>query len=181
MDHAFNIVTHGLPVLGVLALFLFAGSKGALAFFPARAAAAALLALACLALLYRGAPAHAPRAPPRPPSRPPQVPILPATSYNYGNLTLPVMSAPYDLDYVCTSDGKTSGTRATCAPYFCSTASAKTTAPCAAPATTAANMTAYLADVAVRCPRANTPPPPFPPPPCTRTPSTLSSPILLAE
>jgi len=165
MDHAFNIATHGLPVLGVLALFLFAGSKGVLAFFPARAAAAALLALACLALLYRGAPAHAPRAPPRPPSRPPQVPTLPATTYSYGNLTLPYLSPPYDLDFTCSSTGTPSGTRATCAPYFCSAVSAKTTAGCAAPNTTAANMTAYLADVAVRLSARAKAPAPRPPPP----------------
>ena len=138
---AYFIITHGLPVLGVIAL-AFIGSKNALPLSPARAAAAALLLVAAFggAYLYRGVPRV----------QRPQAPPLPAVAYSFNNLTLPYLAPPYALDFSCTSDGTPSGTRTTCAPYFCSAVSAKTTAPCAASDTSAADMPAYLAEQAVR-------------------------------
>ena len=156
----FFLASHGLPVLGVITLLLFAGGKGNFSPPPARASAAAflfLLALVGLAFVSnRGGgggsfPFHAPQTP-RP--QRPQAPPHHATTYNFNNLTLPYLAPPYNLDFSCTSDGTPLGTRTTCAPYFCSAVNAKTSAPCNASDTTAANMTAYLAEQAVRVPSA---------------------------
>ena len=137
--HIYFVITHGLPVLGIVALALL-GSKPTLAVSRAVWLPLCLLLACGGAYFYRGSPrAQRPQAPP-----------LPAVAYSFKNLTLPSLAPPYALDFACTADGTPSGARTTCAPAFCSAVSATTTAPCAASDTSAADMPAYLAEQAVR-------------------------------